>query len=105
MSYDIEKKTRQALAYVRNAIADSFEEMASIGTTNIKRETPVRTGNLKQSNKTEIEPEELDFINDADYAAFVELGTYRQSANPFMRRGIAKSIPEFSRIIVRNLKV
>jgi HK97 gp10 family phage protein len=79
--------------------------MLKIGEDNIKAETPVLTGNLKTSNRTEQDGDTGYFINDADYASYVEYGTYKQSPNPFMRRGITKSIPEFAKIIVEELKI
>lgn len=105
MSYRYEDNTDQALRHVRQAVRDSFNEMSIVGEAKIKQETPERTGHLKSQNETEQHGDELWFVNDAEYAPYVEYGTYKMNANPFMRRGIANAASDFSRIIVKNLKV
>lgn len=46
---------------------------------------PVRTGYLKSRNKYTIARNELFLQNDAPYAVYVEMGTYKMAAQPFMR--------------------
>lgn len=87
-----------------NKKREAYKEIGEVGVRYIKAETPVRTGNLRDRDDYEIE-DTLYFTNDAYYAAFVELGTYKQASNPFMRRGIVRGTPEFTNILVRKLKV
>ena len=85
---------------------EALGEIGVAGTKQIKSETPVLTGELRDANDYEVEDElNMYFYNDKDYAPYVELGTYKQFSNPFMRRGILKSIKTFTRILVKKLKV
>lgn len=68
-------------------------------------DAPKDTGLLKKSIKYEAKNNSLVMIADTFYATFVELGTYRMDADPFMKRAIMKSISAFTSIIVRSFKV
>lgn len=71
----------------------------------IKEETPVRTGVLKEG--TQSKQERFDRVlveNDIEYAPYVELGTYKQAANPFFKRGLFKSLNTFLETFVSYLK-
>lgn len=83
----------------------AITDMAAVGVKKIKEETPVRTGNLRDSNYADIQNKNIDFLNEADYAAYVEFGTFLQSSNPFMRRGIQIAKKEFLNILIRRLKI
>lgn len=79
--------------------------MASSGVKAINNQTPVKSGNLKSRNRSDIRNEWIYFTNDADYARYVELGTMYKDANPFMRRGIQVNKYEFLEIIKKELRV
>lgn len=105
MSYRFNDNTEQAIRHVTAAVRKSFSTMAVIGKAHIDAETPEKTGYLKSQNTTEQNHDELLFVNEADYAVYVEYGTYKTYANPFMRRGIANATSDFARVIEKNLKV
>jgi len=46
---------------------------------------PVRTGFLRDSMHHLVTGFNLDFLADAQYALYVEMGTYRMTPRPFMR--------------------
>ena len=60
--------------------------------------TPVRTGHLRASNRVNIIGETVQFINLADYAHFVDLGTGLPGARSFV-----SYIPQVERGIRYNL--
>lgn len=91
--------------FLGSATNSTLKDMGKTGKNNIRKETPVQTGNLRSENGYEIEGITLYFYNTADYAPYVELGTHKQSANPFMRRGIQGSISSFTKILTNNLSV
>lgn len=98
-------KVQQFLSKYKLLKAEALDEMGNTGVDNIKDETPVDTGALKDANDYRIENNIVYFINNQEYAPFVELGTSKMSAQPFMRTGINKSKGEFWKIIVNNLKI
>jgi len=108
MGFDSKYKSnlQNVLSTFRTNINDAMQECGPIGVESIKVETPVITGNLRESNKYEQKTfDSVDFINDASYAAFVELGTYKQGANPFFRRGLLGALQSFKNIIFKNMKL
>lgn len=50
-----------------------------------RRLVPVDTGYLKSTIRTEADAEEGRLIADADYAGYVEFGTSRMAAQPYLR--------------------
>lgn len=83
----------------------ALESMGKAGVVNIKRNTPVDKGDLKKASYYKVERAKLWYINPLFYAALVELGTYRMNPNPFMKRGIKQSYPEFTNILIKGLRV
>ena len=71
-----------------------------------KRISPVRTGHLRSTvaildtNENKVE---IDVGAMASYAGFVEWGTSRQSAQPFMRIAIDKHTKEVGGIYVKKI--
>lgn len=46
---------------------------------------PVDTGFLKASGGIQITPDDVEIVYDAPYASFVEFGTYKMAAQPYLR--------------------
>lgn len=90
---------------LRQAINTSYDEIGKTVVQHIKEVSPVITGNLRDSTDYSIEQDGLYVENKAPYAAYVEFGTYKQSAQPFMRQGIAKSVPDIVKIISDTMGV
>lgn len=84
---------------------EALDLIGKKGLKNIKTETPFQSGRLKDSNRYRVVRGRTLFINSAPYAAFVELGTFLKSANPFMKRGLIRSRNTFINIIKRSLGV
>jgi len=84
----------------------TLKRIGELGQKNIRSETPVDSGLLKSDNRYFIENDnKVIFYNNTAYARYVELGTIYQSANPFTRRGLAKSYTGFVAIAVKTLRV
>lgn len=77
----------------------------------ILREVPVRTGTLKASitrsnvkTKDGVKRVEVGPGKDGYYAAFLEFGTFKMPADPFMSRGYEKSKDYAERKIASEMK-
>ena len=90
---------------VESDIQRALGTMGRVGVNNIKSGCPVDTGLLRLSNDFELDKHSIIFYNSAYYAPFVEFGTVRNGANPFMRKGINNSISQFNQIIMEALRV
>ena len=65
-----------------------LHRLGEIGAQEARRIVPVDTGRLRASIRYEIEDEELHLQADTPYAGFVEYGTHRQRAQPYLRPAI-----------------
>jgi HK97 gp10 family phage protein len=65
--------------------------------------TPVDTGNLKSHNSYKINNNELFLHNDCEYAGYVENGTYKMGAQPFMKPAAYNHIAEIKQIAIEHL--
>jgi HK97 gp10 family phage protein len=76
----IMQKLQPSLNRYINRCADNVAEDA-------KRKAPVRSGALRDSIKKEPGsiPLELKIVADVPYAIFIEYGTYKMSAQPFLQ--------------------
>lgn len=79
--------------------------MGKEGIASIKSKTPVDTGDLRDATFYNIIRTRLWFINPLYYAPFVELGTYKQYAQPFMKTGIRAAYPAFTKVLTKELRV
>jgi len=83
-----------------------LEEIMKEGLAEIGNVTPVKSGYLKSQNKASISNEDtITFYNNAEYAEFVEFGTYRMRAQYFMRRGISALKNKVPQILKERLGV
>ena len=65
-----------------------FESVKENIIPRIKMVTPVDTGRLRDSIYAEQDAQGIKLIANTNYASFVEYGTSKQQAQPFMRTGI-----------------
>ena len=66
---------------------------------------PVRTGQLRSSISTSSSGESAQVFADADYAIFVELGTYKMAAQPFLVPALSAAESSVSATILGGLGI
>lgn len=66
---------------------------------------PVDTGRLRNSITHQKEEKETEVIGtNVEYAPYVELGTYRQRAQPYLKPAAENHVEEYIEIIKKSLK-
>jgi HK97 gp10 family phage protein len=84
---ELPREIRQAATSVINAHAQNVASLA-------RALAPVRTGRLRASIAVEVSGTgAVSVIADAPYAVYVELGTSRQSPQPFLRPAVENDRP------------
>ena len=78
------KRLDQKPARVQQAVSTVIARYALLIEASAKKAAPVDTGNLRASIRTELEALSAVIISGADYSAYVEFGTSRMRAQPFM---------------------
>lgn len=100
----------------------SLERLATVGASGVQRDLitiaqgirvsaankcPVRTGQLRSSIRVEISPNVVTIVAGGDgveYALYVEYGTSRQYAQPFMRPAVDEYIDRIEQTIKQTLE-
>lgn len=84
------KPNRGIEQIIKNAIVDGLKDAGEVGAKKVSDLAPKKTGKLKKSIKSQVDSEELKLkiSSDVPYADEVELGTFKMTAQPFMRPGI-----------------
>ena len=104
---EIERLGKEGSKIENNALREAGEAVKQ----SIQNETPTRTGKLKASisvsrvkTKSGIKQVEVGPGKDGYYGKFLEFGTVKIRANPFMSRGYETSKSEAERIIEEEIK-
>ena len=89
----------------------ALREAGDVVKETIQKETPIRSGKLKESinvsrvkNKDGAKHVEVGPNKDVFYSRFVEFGTVKMKANPFMARGYETSKENAMETIEKSLK-
>lgn len=70
-----------------------------------KRITPVDTGNLRNSITHAQYDEDTEIIGtNVEYAPYVELGTYRMAARPYLRPAAEEHGEEYKQVIISEYR-
>ena len=87
-------------------IEAALTAIGMVAETYAKEECPVDTGRLRNSITHEVDMNEQAAIigSNVEYAAYVELGTSRQKAQPYLRPAAQNHTEEYKRIVESALK-
>lgn len=88
------------------AIDRALEEIGLAAEGYAKRACPVDTGNLRNSiTHAVVSAEDAVYVGtDVEYAPYVEMGTRRTAAQPFLRPAATEHGPTYRSILRRNLE-
>ena len=82
---------------LRTAPQQALLASGQIGENEAKRIVPVKTGRLRNSIKADATRDTLTLGGYTEYAKFVELGTYKMIARPYIYPGMQRAIAEIGR--------
>jgi HK97 gp10 family phage protein len=89
---------------IKQALEKGFTEVGIFVTAEAKKRTPVDTGTLRDNTFYEVGGNTVIIYNNMEYAPYIELGTVRMQAQPFLRQSVFNNKKEITDIIARNLK-
>lgn len=75
-----------------------MEKVGSIIEQNCKDLCPSKTGKLRADIKTDASDKDVYIGNTLEYALYVNLGTRKQQANPYLENGMLQSKAEINQI-------
>lgn len=100
-----EDNTEEAQQGIRRAMDRALEEIGLAAEGYAKRACPVDTGNLRNSITHVVESgEDAVYVGtNVEYAPYVEMGTSRTAAQPFLRPAATEHGSTYKEILKRNL--
>lgn len=82
----------------------ALETAAHVILRESKLNTPVDTGNLRNSQYIENQGDVVYIVVNAKYAVYVEYGTEKMAARPYLRPAIESTKSEFLQIFKREIE-
>lgn len=100
-----EDNTREVSALIVSALDRAMEEVGLAAEGFAKRKCPVDTGNLRNSITHAVESaEDAVYVGtNVEYAPYVEMGTSRTAAQPFLRPAATEHGETYRRIVRSHL--
>lgn len=99
-----EDNVKAAAEGIADAVRKSLEEMGLAGEGFAKAKCPVDTGNLRNSITHATDDTSAYIGTNVEYAPYVELGTVRTRAQPYLRPAATEHSSTYRSILERNLK-
>lgn len=98
--------TAYVVQHIKDAIEAALDEIGSVVEESAKQKVPVQTGALRDSIKHWADTGENTVMIGAtkSYAPYVELGTSRMEARPFLRPAINDQKSRFEGIIAKHMQ-
>ena len=101
----IQDSTGQVIDGIDSAIGAALEEIGLLAESYAARKCPVDTGNLRGSIAHEVDAgDSAVYIGtNVEYAPYVELGTSRQKAQPFLRPAASGHGAQYRQVLEKAL--
>ena len=94
----------KAIQGMEQAVSMALEASALLVEGQAKALAPVDTGNLRNSITHEVEGQEAKVGTNVEYAPFVELGTSKQAAQPYLNPALEQNKGNIKRIFAEAIK-
>ena len=108
MSVQIIKKdyTDEVNKDIQSAITEALETIGKRVVAYAKADCPVDTGKLRDSIQYVVDDSDnsLSVGTNVEYAPYVEMGTSRQKAQPFLRPAVTEHTDEYKKIFEDKMK-
>jgi HK97 gp10 family phage protein len=96
-------KVRAAPGLIPGKVSDELEFVMQVADDCASSHCPVRTGYLQSTIYHKVDGLSAELGATADYASYVELGTSRMSAEPFLRPAFEQMKGEVADALLRGL--
>ena len=101
----IQDNTEQVVDGIDSAIGVALEEIGLLAENYAAKKCPVDTGNLRGSITYEVDAagNAVYIGTNVEYAPYVELGTSRQKAQPFLRPAASEHGEQYRKVLKKAL--
>lgn len=94
----------EVLQELDRCVLAAMEKCGLVAEGYAKRLCPVDTGNLRNSIAHAVQGKVAYIGTNVEYAPYVEMGTIRTRAQPFIKPSVADHVDQYKQIIERRLK-
>lgn len=102
--YITDDNTQECLEALKDQTAAALEEIGLAAEGFAKRLCPVDTGRLRNSITHATDKDSAYVGTNVEYAPYVELGTSRTRAQPYLRPAVENNVGTYKKILDRHLK-
>lgn len=97
--------TKRVIDGIESAIGVALEEIGLLAENYAAKKCPVDTDKLRSSITHEVDAgDKAVYIGtNVEYAPYVELGTSRQKAQPFLRPAASKHVAKYRKVLKKTL--
>lgn len=82
--------------------AEALTEVGIVITAESQARTPVDTGRLRREQSYHVSGNQVDIGTNVEYAKYVEFGTSRQRAQPFLNSALSENTDKIGSIIQKH---
>lgn len=100
---DLESHVGEVRTQMDEAAARALERIGLAAERYAKMKCPVDTGRLRNSITHETDPDTVYIGTNVEYAPYVELGTHRQMAKPYLKPAMLDHTREYEKILQDEL--
>lgn len=92
-----------AVTGISAAVSSALEKIGLMAEGYAKKKCPVDTGNLRNSITHQVDGDAVYIGTNVEYAPYVELGTSRQKAQPFLRPAASEHGAQYRQVLKKAL--
>ena len=102
--YELKDNSEEVKSAMTSALARALEKIGLVAEGYAKRLCPVDTGRLRNSI-THADDGEAEYIGtNVEYAPYVELGTSRTRAQPYLKPAVVNHSDEYKKIVEAEMQ-
>lgn len=98
-----EDNTDAAVTGISAAVSSALEKIGLMAEGYAKKKCPVDTGILRNSITHQVDSDAVYIGTNIEYAPYVELGTSRQKAQPFLRPAASEHGAQYRQVLKKAL--
>lgn len=103
-SFELIDHSDEVIDEMKKTMERALEKIGMVGEAYAKEECPVDTGTLRDSISHAVDDNTAIIGTNVEYAPYVELGTSKMDAQPYLRPAVENHIKEYKEIAKGELK-
>lgn len=103
-SFELIDHSDEVIDEMKKTMERALEKIGMVGEAYAKEECPVDTGTLRDSISHAVDDNTTIIGTNVEYAPYVELGTSKMDAQPYLRPAVENHIKEYKEIAKGELK-